>query len=49
MFETKTNYEGWDGKYKGKEQTTQTVVWIAEGLGVDGKIYTRKGASTLIR
>jgi len=49
MFETKANYQGWDGKYNGKEQPTQVVVWIAEGLGVDGKIYTRKGTSTLIR
>lgn len=49
MYETKTNYQGWDGKYNGKEQSTQVVVWVAEGLGVDGKTYTKKGTSTLIR
>jgi gliding motility-associated-like protein len=49
MFETKTNYAGWDGKYKGTPQSTQVFVWIVEGLGVDGRVYTKKGTSTLIR
>ena len=48
MYETKTNYEGWDGRYKGAAQPTQVVVWIAED-GVDGRVYTKKGTSTLIR
>ena len=49
MYETKTNYDGWDGKYKGEAQPTQVVVWIVEGVGVDGRVYTKKGTSTLIR
>lgn len=49
MFESKTDRPGWDGKFKGLAQTTQVVVWMAEGLGVDGKIYTRKGTSVLVR
>jgi hypothetical protein len=49
MFDTKTNYEGWDGKYKGTPQSTQVFVWIVEGVGVDGRIYLKKGTSTLIR
>jgi gliding motility-associated-like protein len=49
MYETKTNYEGWDGRYKGTTLPTQVVVWIVEGVGVDGRIYTKKGTSTLIR
>ena len=49
MYETKTNYEGWDGRYKGAVQPTQVVVWIVEGVGVDGRVYTKKGTSTLIR
>jgi len=49
MYETKTNYDGWDGKYKGAALPTQVVVWIVEGVGVDGRVYTKKGTSTLIR
>jgi gliding motility-associated-like protein len=49
MFDTKTNYAGWDGKYKGTPQSTQVFVWIVEGVGVDGRIYLKKGTSTLIR
>jgi len=49
MYETKTNYVGWDGKYKGQALPTQVVVWIVEGVGVDGRVYTKKGTSTLIR
>jgi len=49
MFETKTNYAGWNGRYKGAAQATQVVVWIVEGVGVDGRVYTKKGTSTLIR
>ena len=49
MFETRTNYAGWDGKYKGAPQSTQGFVWIVEGVGVDGRLYTKKGTSTLIR
>jgi gliding motility-associated-like protein len=49
MYETKTNYDGWDGRYKGAALPTQVVVWIVEGVGVDGRVYTKKGTSTLIR
>ncbi|HEV8506397.1 MAG TPA: T9SS type B sorting domain-containing protein [Chitinophagaceae bacterium] len=49
MFDTKTNYAGWDGKYKGSPQSTQVFVWIVEGVGVDGRVYTKKGTTTLIR
>jgi len=49
LFESKTERPGWNGIFKGTAQPTQVVVWIAEGLGVDGRIYTRKGTSTLVR
>jgi gliding motility-associated-like protein len=49
MFDTKTNYAGWDGRYNGTPQSTQVFVWIVEGVGVDGRVYTKKGTSTLIR
>lgn len=49
LFETTSPGAGWDGKMKGIPQTSQAVVWIAEGLGVDNKIYRRKGTVVLVR
>jgi gliding motility-associated-like protein len=49
LFDTKTNMEGWNGDFEGSTLPTQVVVWIAEAIGVDGKVYTRKGTSTLVR
>ena len=49
LFETRTSGAGWDGKLNGSDLPTQVVVWIAEGIGVDEKIYNRKGTSTLVR
>jgi gliding motility-associated-like protein len=49
LFETKNAQTGWDGKLNGIPQPTQVVVWMAEGIGVDNKAYSRKGTSTLVR
>jgi gliding motility-associated-like protein len=49
LFESKTERPGWNGNFNGINQPTQVVVWIAEGLGVDGRNYTRKGTTTLVR
>jgi gliding motility-associated-like protein len=49
LFDSKTERPGWNGNFNGMSQPTQVVVWIAEGLGVDGRIYTRKGTSILVR
>lgn len=49
MFDTRLEDIGWDGRYKGIPQSTQTLVWILEGVGVDNVIYTKKGTATLIR
>ena len=49
LFETTQAGSGWDGTLKGIPQGSQVVVWIAEGLGVDNKIYSRKGNSLLVR
>jgi gliding motility-associated-like protein len=49
MYETNTNRQGWDGSYKGRKQDTQTFVWIVEVLAGDGKIYTNKGTTILLR
>ena len=49
LFETKSEFPGWDGNINGMLQTTQVLVWTAEGVGVDKKVYQRKGTCTLLR
>lgn len=49
LFETKNERPGWDGTLKGIRLASQAVVWTMEGIGVDGKIYIRKGTSILGR
>jgi len=49
VFDLKSNANGWDGKVGGQLQSTQTLVWMAEGIGIDNKTYLQKGTCTLIR
>ena len=49
LFETKTDKPGWDGTFKGIQQSVQAVVWMLECVGVDGRVYTKKGTSVLLR
>jgi len=49
VFETKEALKGWDGNLKGLLQGSQVLVWMAEGIGVDNKVYRRKGTTTLVR
>jgi gliding motility-associated-like protein len=45
-----TNFNiGWDGKIQGINQNTNTYIWIAEGVDINGKVVNRKGTFTLIR
>jgi gliding motility-associated-like protein len=49
LFETRTKREGWNGRLNGAPQATAAVVWELQALGVDGKIYTKRGTSVLVR
>ena len=49
LFETRKPNTGWDGKISGKMQASDVVVWVAEGVGSDNRIYIRKGTSVLMR
>jgi gliding motility-associated-like protein len=49
LFETKTKWDGWNGTLNGKPQPTGVVVWEVQALGVDGKTYTERGTSVLVR
>jgi gliding motility-associated-like protein len=49
VFETSDLTKLWDGTNRGIEQTTDTFVWTAEGIGVDGSIIRKRGQTVLIR
>jgi len=49
VFRT-TDYEkGWDGKHKGMEMGSTTLVFIAEAIDYRGRPFVKKGTVTLIR
>ena len=49
VFQTADSRSGWDGKIGGKVQANQTVVWVAEATGMDGKKYQRKGTAICVQ
>ncbi len=49
VFEGTRQTDGWDGTINGVQQPSGVVVWVAEGLGSDGRVHTRKGTAMLIR
>jgi gliding motility-associated-like protein len=49
IYETKTDRPGWDGMLKGEPVSSQVVVWVLEGVGVDNRMYLRKGTTVLVR
>jgi gliding motility-associated-like protein len=49
MFQTKEMGAGWDGKYKGTDQPSDTYTWILTGVGNDGQPIKITGKTFLIR
>lgn len=49
VYETKTKRAGWDGRISGALQGSNVFVWVVSGMGVDGRMHTRRGTSMLIR
>ena len=49
VFDMKDDPRGWDGMINGKPQSSQVVVWMVEGVGINDVIYQQKGTATLIR
>ncbi len=43
LFNWTTGSKGWDGTYKGTAQAPGAYVWQFSGIGIDGKVYSRKG------
>jgi gliding motility-associated-like protein len=49
VFTTSDPGVGWDGRFKGVQQPTETYLWIAEGVDTDGNKVVRKGMVSLVR
>ncbi len=49
LFSWAPGKPGWDGTFKGLPQQPGVYVWQFRGLGIDEKIFERKGVITLIR
>jgi gliding motility-associated-like protein len=49
VFKTTDHEVGWDGKYKGKEMSTATFVFVSEAIDYKGKPFIKKGTVTVIR
>lgn len=49
FYQTSDSGKGWDGLFKNVKQEMQTLVWMAEGIGVDGNTYNKRGTTVLIR
>jgi gliding motility-associated-like protein len=49
LFQTNSEYGGWNGLVNGHAVETQTVVWVVEAVGVDDKVYKKSGTTVLIR
>jgi gliding motility-associated-like protein len=49
VFESRSVNQGWDGRYRGAEQPIESYTWVAEGVGLDGKIIKRSGGAVLLR
>lgn len=49
VFSTSTPSAGWDGKINGKQQSTGTFVWQADGVDYTGKKVFRKGTAVLVK
>ncbi|MFT3750602.1 MAG: gliding motility-associated C-terminal domain-containing protein [Agriterribacter sp.] len=49
VYNTTDMEKGWDGTVNGRLQTTDTYVYMTQGIDYTGKVITKKGTITLIR
>jgi len=49
VFDSNGTEEGWDGKYKGKEQPIGVYIYVVKVVTIDGKEFEKKGDFTLLR
>jgi gliding motility-associated-like protein len=41
--------QGWDGRYKGKDQPADTYTWVVLAEGNNGRVIAKSGSLILIR
>lgn len=49
VYSTSTPGEGWDGKIGGKNQASDTYVWMVQGRDFTGRMVSKRGTVVLIR
>jgi len=49
LFQTNESGAGWDGKYKGIDQPSDTYTWMLSGKSADGESLKISGKTFLIR
>jgi len=49
VYNSTESKPGWDGTLKGTLQSTQSFIWMTEGISVTGEIIRKKGTAVLIR
>ncbi len=49
IYDMQAGQRGWDGTINGLLQQTGVFVWIAQGIGLDNKIYSKNGTTVLVR
>ena len=49
LYQTSNKNAGWNGTYNGKQQVSETYVWVVEAIDQDGKTIQKTGKTTLIR
>lgn len=49
VYSSSSAGDGWDGKVSGRDQGTDTYVWMVQGRDYTGKMIVKKGTVVLIR
>lgn len=49
LYETRSQNQGWDGSYKGKQQPVGVYLYVGRFILKDGSVVERKGSINLVR
>ena len=49
IFQSRNQFDRWDGTYRGVKLNTQNLVWMAEVITFDGRLIRRNGNVVIIR
>ena len=49
LYQSSDKNAGWNGTFNGKQQLSETYVWVVEAIDQDGKNILKTGKTTLIR